>query len=291
MTTSGLAGAVLEVGEEGVDRVGVLIVDGEDAILGEDACACGGSGFVGEVADLDGDGLLYGNKAELVEVEVVGVVGILGFDEEAGVDALAVVQVGEGRGVVEVGGGALEDVAPGGVFLVVEVDDLVAALDAGAGDGAAGGDVVGDGGLAEEGGNLVIPHVGAGEEDEGEDEVGDGAGDGDEDALPAGMVLEFAGIEGGLMLVAAGDGFVADAGHFDVAAKGDEVDAVVGAVVDEAEEALAEADGEGFDADAAELGDEEVAELVHDDHDAEHDGEAREDHEAGGVEKGQSENL
>ncbi len=180
---------------------------------------------------------------------------------------------------------------PGGVFLVVEVDDFVAALDAGAGDGAAGGDVVGDGRLAEEGGDLVVPHVGAGEEDEGEDEVGDGAGDGDEDALPAGVVLEFSGIEGGLMLTAAGDGLVADAGHFDVAAEGHEVDAVVGAVVDEAEEALAEADGEGFDADAAELGDEEVAELVHDDHDAEHDGEAREDHEAGGVEKGQSENL
>ena len=37
----------------------------------------------------------------------------------------------------------------------------------------------------------------------------------------------------------------------------------------------AEADGEGFDADAAELGDDEVAELMDEDHDAEDDGEFR----------------
>ncbi len=39
----------------------------------------------------------------------------------------------------------------------------------------------------------------------------------------------------------------------------------------EAEEALAEADGEGLHAHAAELGDGEVAELMHQDHDAEDD--------------------
>ncbi len=77
--------------------MGVLIVDGDDAILGQDACACGREWSCREVADLDGDGLLYGDQAEFVEVEVVGVVGILGLDEEACVDALAVVQVGEGR--------------------------------------------------------------------------------------------------------------------------------------------------------------------------------------------------
>ena len=41
--------------------------------------------------------------------------------------------------------------------------------------------------------------------------------------------------------------------------------------MDEAEEAFAEADGEGFNAHAAELGGGEVAELVHKNHDAEDD--------------------
>ena len=40
----------------------------------------------------------------------------------------------------------------------------------------------------------------------------------------------------------------------------------------EAEEAFAEADGEDLDADAAELGDGEVAELVDENHDAKDDG-------------------
>ncbi len=46
---------------------------------------------------------------------------------------------------------------------------------------------------------------------------------------------------------------------------------VVGVAAAEAEEAFAEADGEDLDADAAELGDGEVAELVDQDHDAKDD--------------------
>ena len=53
-----------------------------------------------ERVDLDGRVLHLRDEAELVEGEVVG--AALGFDEEFGVDALAVVDVGEGDGLVEV---------------------------------------------------------------------------------------------------------------------------------------------------------------------------------------------
>ena len=62
------------------------------------------------------------------------------------------------------------------------------------------------------------------------------------------------------------------AGHLDVAAERKDVEAVLGFAAAEAEDAFAEADGEGLDADAAELGDGEVAELVDENHDAEDDG-------------------
>ena len=91
-----------------------------------------------------------------------------------------------------------------------------------------------------------------------------GPASGDEHALPAGMVVQVAGVVAGLF---AGD----LAGHLDVSAEGQGVDAVVGAVAEEADDALAEADGEGLDADAAPLGDGEVAELVHQHHEAEHE--------------------
>ena len=90
--------------------------------------------------------------------------------------------------------GVVEDVFPGGVLDAVEVDDGVAGVDAGFGDGGGGRDVVGDGGAGEVLVDLVVEHVDAGHEAEGEDEVGDGAGEGDEHALPAGMVVEVAGI-------------------------------------------------------------------------------------------------
>ena len=61
------------------------------------------------------------------------------------------------------------------------------------------------------------------------------------------------------------------AGHLDVAAQGQQADLVVGVAVLEAEEARAKAEGERLDADAAELGDGKVAELVDHDHDADQD--------------------
>ena len=58
--------------------------------------------------------------------------------------------------------------------------------------------------------------------------------------------------------------------HFDVAAKGQQAEPVIGVTVAEAEKTLAETHGEDFDPHAAQLGDGEVAKLMHQDHDAEH---------------------
>jgi len=109
----------------------------------------------------------------------------------------------------------------------------------------------------------VVRHVEAKDEHEGEDEVRDWAGERDDDAVPAGVRVEVAGVGGSLA------GCVA--GHFDVAAEGQGADAVVGVAGTEAEEARAEADGEDLDADAEELGGCIVAELMDEHHDAEDD--------------------
>ena len=55
-------------------------------------------------------------------------------------------------------------------------------------------------------------------------------------------------------------------------AKGEDGEAVVRVAAAETEEALAEADGEDFNADATELGYGEVAEFVDQNHDAKDDG-------------------
>ncbi len=63
------------------------------------------------------------------------------------------------------------------------------------------------------------------------------------------------------------------AGHLDVAAQGQQADLVVGVAEFNAEETRAEAEGEGLDADPAELGDGKVAKLVDHNHDTDEDDE------------------
>ena len=75
----GLAGLVLQVGEQGGDGVKLEAVDAEDLVVGLEAGA--GGGHVGlERVDLDRRVLHLGDEAELVEGEVVG--AALGFDED-----------------------------------------------------------------------------------------------------------------------------------------------------------------------------------------------------------------
>ena len=80
-----------------------------------------------------------------------------------------------------------------------------------------------------------------------------------------GVIIKFDVVIGIMVLVH-------EAGHFDVAAEGDDGDLIFGVATFEAEETFAEADGEDLDTDAAELGDGEVAELVDQNHDAKDDG-------------------
>ena len=140
------------------------------------------------------------------------------------------------------------------------------------------GNVVDDGGAGEVLVDFVVVVGDEEEQDEGDEEVGDGAGEGDEDTLPAGLGGEVVGRASWAPAATHGSAVSAEfAGEFDVAADGEEGDAVVGIAVTEAEEAGTEADGEGFDANAAELGDDEMAELVNEDEEAEDDGEFNDD--------------
>ncbi len=204
--------------------------------------------------DLDRRVLHHGDETERVEREVLR--AALGFDEELGIGSLTVVDVGEGNGLVEVQQGTDGDLVPGWIFDGVVVDDGVAAVDAGAGGRGIGRDVIDVGRTGDVGLHLVVDHVDAGHQRDGEQEVGEGAGEGDEDALPAGMVLQLAGV------VALGLARHL-AGHLDVAAERKQAETIVGVAAFEAEESGAEADGEDFDADAAELGDGEVTEFMH----------------------------
>ncbi len=84
------------------------------------------------------------------------------------------------------------------------------------------------------------------------------------------MRVELAGVAGRQL---AGD----VAGHLDVAAEREQRQAVVGVAAAPAEQAGAEADREGLNANTAELGNGEMPELVHEHHNAEHDAELNQD--------------
>ena len=76
----GLAGLVLQIGEQRGNGVELEAVDGEDLVAGLQAGT--GGGHVGlKRVDLDGGVLHLGNEAELVEGEVVGTA--LGFERRA----------------------------------------------------------------------------------------------------------------------------------------------------------------------------------------------------------------
>ena len=91
------------------------------------------------------------------------------------------------------------------------------------------------------------------------------SGDGDKDALPAGLREVF---------VVRPGAFFHDvvARHADVAAERERAQPVVGVAALYTEQPRAETEGENIHADAAELRGDEVAPLVHENHDAEDDG-------------------
>src|ERR1035437_13481 len=151
----------------------------------------------------------------------------------------------------------------------------VARLNAGLGCCRARSDPFDGSGFDFDSGDLVDPAEVAHHHHKGQNKVGHGTGRADQDALPAGTGGEGAGV------VRRGNGSFAFGGvaefgevlasHFDIAAQGKQADLVVGVSVLVAEEARAEAEGEGLDADPAEFGYGKVAELGHHNHDTDHD--------------------
>ena len=177
---------------------------------------------------------------------------------------------GERDRLVEIQDGAVDDVFPGGILDRVEVCDGVAAAHTRCVGGSFSGNVIRDGGTVQELLHLVVEHGNAGHQAESEDKVGDRAGQSDQNALPARVRIEVAGIiDGRSRFTGVIGGQIHLAGHLDVATERDSRDLVLGIAAAEADEAFAEADGKDLDADAAELGDGEVAELMDENHDAE----------------------
>src|SRR5271168_1683851 len=101
---SGLAGLVLQVGEDGRDGMKLEAVDAEDLVVGLKAGANGWHAGL-ERVDLDRCVLHLRDEADLFKGEFVR--GAFGLDEEFGVGALAVVDEGEGDCLVEIQDGAV----------------------------------------------------------------------------------------------------------------------------------------------------------------------------------------
>src|SRR6185312_6741538 len=93
-------------------------------------------------------------------------------------------------------------------------------------------------------------------------------GDGHDEALPAGLGEKLVRLAAGLI-------HGVFAGHLDVAAEGEEAEAVVGAAGGKADQALAEAQRKGFDPHAKALGGEKMAQLVYKHDDAQHHGDSQ----------------
>src|SRR5277367_21699 len=106
-------------------------------------------------------------------------------------------------------------------------------------------------------------HENASPQAEGKQNVHERACQSDDETLPAGMGQELPRIAGTVI-----HGVFAR--HLNVAAQGQNVDAIVGAVFGEANQTLAEPDGELLNPDAKKFGGSIVAELMNENHESEH---------------------
>ncbi len=187
---------VLEIGEQGVDRVRAKAVDGEELVAGlETGAVCGGA--AGYAEHVDGTGIHAGDEAYGGDVVDAKLGARRNGDGEGAGMGLAVVGEGDGKGPIQVEGGLFEDLFPVGIEDAVEAGDDVAGGDAGAGCGGSLGNVIDDGRAGEVLVDFVVVVGYEEEQDEGDEEVGDGACDGDEHSLPAGLGGEVVGGAGG----------------------------------------------------------------------------------------------
>ncbi len=158
-----------------------------------------------------------------------------------------------------------QHVFPGRILRAIDASDAVTGFDARLGGRRVLQHPADDGGLVEINRMLVMHHVNAGKQSDGQQNVHRRAGDGDDEALPARMRHEFVRRSAARLQRIL-------ARHLHVAAERQRADAVVGIAAAEADQALAEADGEDVNPDATQFGGGIVAKLVHQNHDAEHHG-------------------
>ena len=163
---------------------------------------------------------------------------------------------------------------PGRVVDAVEAADDVAGLDPCLGRGRAGSHPLHDRVLHRDRWHLVEEGVIKEHQHQGQQKVHCRSGQSDEHALPAGMGSEGRRIRGNFV-----SGFLGEvlARHLHKSAQREQADLVVGIAVLEAEQARPEAEGEGFDANAAKLGRNKMAQLVqnHDQSDKDDEGSGR----------------
>src|ERR1035438_783874 len=152
---------------------------------------------------------------------------------------------------------------PIGILDLLNLDDLIAALDASFFGGSVGIDPAYNGRLVQIGGILVVHHINAGEQHNGEHDIHRRTGQGYDEALPAGVREKLSRIAGAVI-------HRVFARHLYVTAERDGADAVVGVAAGEAQQTLAKADGKDFHAHAKIFGGGIMSELMNQNHESEH---------------------
>ncbi len=251
---------LLQKGQHGIDGVERQPIDGENLIAGLQAgFRCRHSGF--DLADADGILLHPGHKTDGVKIEIVRPVRI--GNRQLGADRLPIALDVNRNRLPHVHRGADRHLLPGRIVDIIEAGNQVARLESGGGGGRVIGNEVDVGRLRAKSFHLVVHHVKAGHEQQREQEVRHRTRQADENTLPARMGVELGRV--------AGRRFARRfARHLDVAAERQQAQPVIGVTAAKAEQTFAETYGEDFHPHAAQLGDGEVAKLVHQYHDAEH---------------------
>ncbi len=150
---------------------------------------------------------------------------------------------------------------PGGVLDVIDLHDPVARLQAGSGRRGVMLHTFDHRRLVAKNRILVMHHVHGGKQEDGQQNIHRRAGNRNQEAVPPRVGHELGRIAGALV-----HGILA--AHLHVAAQRDGVDAIVGVALAEADQPLAESNGELLHPDPQQLGHGIVAELVDQNHEA-----------------------
>ena len=205
-------------------------IDGENLVAGlQTGFRCRHSGL--DLAHADGLFLHPGHETDGVKVKVVRAVRI--GNHQLGADRLTVTLHVDWNGLSHVHRSADRHLLPGRVVDIVEAGDHIARLESSGGSSRVVGNEVDVSRLRAKGFYLVVHHVKAGHEQQRQQEVRHWTCQADENTLPARMGVEFSRIPGGLFARRFPR-------HFDVAAKRQQAQPVIGVPAAKAEETFAE---------------------------------------------------